>query len=144
MTYDEIFAEWEKDGKIDTTNPGKESAKIPLLHNKYFKLYVEEGLKLKKLQMDLKQLNRLKKEYYDGSISQEDLVSNNWKPNPLRILKQDIPTYIESDSDIIKMSLKVGYQQAIVEYLESIIKQINNRGFQIKNLIEWERFSSGG
>lgn len=144
MTYDEIFSEWEKDGKIDTTNPGKESANIPNLHNKYFRMYVQEGLKLRKLQADYKQLVRLKKEYYDGSIAQEDLIENNWKPNPLKILKQDLQTYIDSDTDVIKLSLKISYQESVVDYLESIVKQINNRGFHIKNLIEWERFSSGG
>lgn len=144
MTYDEIFSEWEKDGKIDTTNPGKESANIPNLHNKYFRMYVQEGLKLRKLQTDYKQLVRLKKEYYDGSIAQEDLIENNWKPNPLKILKQDLQTYIDSDTDVIKLSLKISYQESVVDYLESIVKQINNRGFHIKNLIEWERFSSGG
>ena len=42
------------------------------------------------------------------------------------------------------MTLKIGMSEAKVEYLESIVKQINNRGYQLKNITDWERFKSGG
>ena len=35
------------------------------------------------------------------------------------------------------------YKNAIVDYLESIIKQITNRGFQLKTIVDWERFRTG-
>jgi hypothetical protein len=39
--------------------------------------------------------------------------------------------------------LKIAVQQEKVDVLESIIKSIKDRGFQIKNAIEWERFKVG-
>jgi hypothetical protein len=51
--------------------------------------------------------------------------------------------YLESDKDIINLSLKIGLQEAVVEYLESIIKQINNRNFILKNILDWEKFRTG-
>jgi hypothetical protein len=59
------------------------------------------------------------------------------------IIKADIPMYMDADDDIIKMNLKIGYQQEKVEFLESIIKSLVNRGFQIKAAIEWQRFTMG-
>jgi len=39
--------------------------------------------------------------------------------------------------------LKTSLQQEKVDYLEAILRQINNRGFQIKNAIDWNKFISG-
>lgn len=143
MKLEEIYEEWAKDGEIDETNISGESSRIPKLHNKYFQWYVKEGLKLKKYKADYKKLYKLKTEYYKGELDIEELKQYGWSPQPLKILRQDIPTYLEADDDIINMSLKIGMQEAAVEYLESIIRQINNRGFQIKSIIDWERFRTG-
>lgn len=143
MKLDEIHSMWEKDGEIEVVNISNESASIPKLHNKYFRLYVQEGLRLKKLKADYKQLKKLKTEYYKGQLDDNELKQYGWKPQQLKILNNDIPTYMEADDDIIKMSLKIGLQESVVEYLESIIKQINNRGFQLKAIIDWEKFRTG-
>lgn len=143
MNLEDIYAEWAKDGEIDQTNVSSESANIPKLHNKYYQMYVKEGLKLKKLRADYKQLYKLKGEYYRGELDIEELKEYGWTPQPLKILKGDVPAYVEADDDIIKHSLKIGLQEAIVDYLESIIRQINNRGFQLKTIVDWERFRTG-
>ena len=143
MKIEEIYEMWATDGSIDETNISGESASIPKLHNKYFQLYVQEGLRLKKLKADYKQLYKLKTEYYKGELDVEELKEYGWSPQPLKILRQDIPTYLEADKDIVNHSLKVGLQEAVVEYLESIIRQINNRNFYLKNIIDWERFRTG-
>ena len=44
---------------------------------------------------------------------------------------------------IQKIQAKIIYQEAIVNYLEQILRMINNRSFTIKNAIEWRRFTSG-
>jgi hypothetical protein len=143
MKLEEIHEMWKTDGEIDMVNVSKESANTPKLHNKYYMVYVEEGLKLKKLKAEYKKLRLLKEQYYKGELDIEELKEYGWNPQPLKILRQDIPTYLEADDDVINTSLKIGMQEAKVEYLESIIRQINNRGFQIKNIIDWERFRTG-
>ena len=73
----------------------------------------------------------------------EEMREYGWEPLPLKILRQDIPTYVDADQDIINKSLRIGYQESMVDYLESIIKQITNRGFQLKTIVDWERFRTG-
>ena len=73
----------------------------------------------------------------------EDLQEKGWEQQPLKILKTDLPQYIGSDGDIIKMNQKIAYQKEKIEFLESVIRTINNRGFQIKNAIDWEKFKVG-
>ena len=74
---------------------------------------------------------------------QSDLEERGWDPNPLKILKSDLSLYIDSDKDIINHNLKVAYQKEKIDFLESVIRTINNRGFQIKNAIDWEKFKVG-
>ena len=140
MKIEDIYSEWAKDGEIDQVNISTTASDIPKLHNKYYRFYVEEGLKLKKQRADYKVLIKLKNDYYRGDMDSEELKEHGWDPQPLRILKSDIPTYIDADKDVVEASLKIGVQEAKVEYLESIIRQINNRNFILKSIIDWERF----
>jgi hypothetical protein len=104
---------------------------------------MDEGMKLKKYRTDYKKLKLLKEQYYRGELDSSELKELGWKPQPLKILRQDIPTHIEADDDVIQLSLKIGMQEEKVGYLESIIKMINNRGFQLKTIVDWERFRTG-
>lgn len=144
MDIAKIFEEWDKDGAIDQGNISRTATDIPKIHNKYFRFYVEEGLKLKKLRAEYKILVRLKTEWYKGDLDEEEMKIHGWKPQPLKILRADIPQYIESDPDIIKKTLIVGLQEEVVGYLESIVKQINNRNFILKTIVDFEKFRTGG
>ena len=141
---DQVNKEWSVDSKIDETNLMRESSKIPRLHNKYYLMYVKQGLKTTKLKEDLKELKKAKIEYYKGEMDDNELKERGWKPNPLKILRQDIDKYIEGDKEYINLSLKVAYNEAATKYLEDIVKQINNRNFIVKNMIDFMRFQSGG
>jgi len=143
MKIEEIYEMWAKDSEIDQTNISGESANIPKLHNKYFKHYVDEGLRLKKMKAEYKQLVKLKGEYYRGELDIAELKQYGWEPISLKILKSDISTYVEADSDVINMSLRIGMQEEKVGYLEAIIKMVSNRGFQLKTIVDWERFRTG-
>ena len=143
MQLDELFELWKKDSEIDRTELGEASTNIPKLHYKYYKLFAQERLKLRKLEAEYKALYKDKWEYFQGNMSEEDLEANGWEPNPLRILKSDLNTYIDSDTDIIKQTSKMDYQKEKINFLENIIRSINNRGFQIKNAIDWEKFKVG-
>lgn len=144
MDIEEIEKMWAEDSKIDEHDLIGESSRIPSLHSKYYKLYHRASVKSFKLKYELKQLERLKAEYYNGSISEEDLKKNDWKPNPLKIMKSDIPRYVESDKDIINLSLKIDYYISVAKFLEDVVKQINNRNFIIKNMIDMLKFQNGG
>ena len=64
-------------------------------------------------------------------------------PFQLKILKQDLDMYIHSDSDITKVDDRITLQKEKVDYLASIIKSVSGRGWEIKNAIEWRKFTSG-
>lgn len=141
---DDINEMWSKDCKINETDLMTESRRIPELHSKYYNLFFKEALKVKKIKSDLKELERAKFEYYTGSMDEEELKERGWKPNPLKILRNDLDKYLQSDRDIINLSLKIAYHEERANYLESIVRQINNRNFIIKSMIDWAKFQAGG
>jgi hypothetical protein len=140
---DDINEMWSKDCKINETDLMTESRRIPELHSKYYNLFFKEVLKVKKIKADLKELERAKFEYYTGSMDEEELKERGWKPNPLKILRNDLDKYLQSDRDIINLSLKIAYHEERANYLESIVRQINNRNFIIKSMIDWAKFTNG-
>ena len=143
MNIERIKEMVETDLKIDGTELGDESIRIPQLHSKYLNIYHDESLILRKLDVDLKILQKQTWEYYNGKMSQQELATLGWEPFGHRILKQDLDIYLESDTDIIKHGSKIDLQKAKVEYLDSILKGINNRNWVIRNAIEWRKFMSG-
>ena len=50
---------------------------------------------------------------------------------------------IDADDDIRKLHFKIAYIEQTLAFLDSVLRQINNRSFQIKNAIEWEKFKNG-
>lgn len=144
MKLEDIQLSWKQDSQIDRTELGEESLRIPQLHSKYFNLYSQERLALKKMQAEYKQLYKRKFELYTGTISEEELIEWGWEPFPLKILKADMGVYLEADEDLNKADLKMEMQKEKIDFLDSIIKSLTNRGFQIKNAIEWTKFQMGG
>ena len=143
MDTNDIAALWAKDSVIDETNLVGESKKIPQLHSKYYNLFYREVLRVKKLKAEYKELERLKREYYDGSMAEEDLREQGWKPFRLKVLRNDVDKYIQSDKDIIKLRLTIDYHTANSNYLEDIIRTLHSRNFIIKNMIDMLKFQAG-
>jgi len=143
MKFDDIRKMVAKDMVIDDTELDLESLKIPQLHNKYLNMFHDERLILKKLETDKRELTRDKWEYYSGKMSQEELNRRGWRPFQLKILKQDLDRYLYSDSDVTLLMDKITLQKEKVDYLASIVKSVSGRGWEIKNAIEWRRFTSG-
>lgn len=143
MKIDEIYSLWEKDSNIDRTELGEESLRIPQLHHKYFKIFSQERIVQRALENDYKEMLRLKHEYYQGILSEEELDERGWEPQQLKILRADIPLYIDADKDLQAIKAKIYFQQEKIDFLESVIKSLQNRGYQIKAAIEWTKFQMG-
>ena len=140
MDLNELQNDVDRDLKIDDTELDLESIRTPQLHNKYLKLYTKYSLQLKKTQDDYKILYRSKWEYYTGKAD-PDVYRE--KPFDLKILKADVAIYLDSDKEIQELGQKEAYIQAVVTYLEKILREINNRNWTIRNTIEWKKFIHG-
>ena len=132
---------WEKDSKIDIDNLHNESLNIPILHSKYFEMYNTINLLKKKSEQQKKKIRHEKYEYFTGKADPDVYIEN---PFPKKIRdKETLQGYLDSDEKLSQIALKVEYYDIMLEYIESILKMISNRTYQIKNAIEFMRFSSG-
>ncbi len=144
MKLESIFELWDADSHVDRQRLDEEALKIGVLHAKYHKIYTNERLILRKYEAELKELKLQKFEFYTQGPTKET-VEKGWHLPPIgKILKADASTYVDADKDIINLSLKIGIQHEKIGLLESIIKTLQNRGYNIRAAIDYIKFTSGG
>jgi len=143
---EQIHKMWKKDSEIDEMNLDESSRQSAKLHSKYLELLSVNRLKLKKLDMDFKVLLRDKWSHYNGKLSQEELNSKGWEYDPLNgltVLKGDMDKWYDADPIIQEHQAKMQYTQEICDTLKEIMENIKWRHQNIKNMIEWRKFTSG-
>ena len=149
MDMEKIIEKWNEDSYIDGSELAIEQLKVPQLHNKYYKILMGERTILKEMESTEAQLKRMLIDYYAQRLNNEveesgiDLEKINREPWENKVLKSDQDTYIDSDSEMIGLRLKISIQDEKVKYLESIIRRLEWRGGDIRNAIEWNKFSKG-
>ena len=126
--------------KINDTELDLESLKTPQLHNEFMKHLTKYKLMLSRAETEYNMMKREKWEYYTGKADASVYAE---KPFDLKILRTDIDKYLESDDDLQKAKQKLDYLNTTVDFLDRTIRQIANRGFTIKNAIDWRKFTSG-
>lgn len=145
VSIDDLMEMWSKDSYIDETEAGRELLKISQYHSKYLRIMSHHNLMCKKLHGDYNKLKKLKWDYYSGDLNNpEDLEEHGFLPMNKKVLRQDIPMFIDSDKDLNNILLKKAIHQEIVDVCSSIIKELNSRTWQLKSFIDYEEFISGG
>jgi len=141
LDLDVIQKMWEQDSKIDPDNLHTESLNIPILHSKYFEIHNTILLLKKKAEQQKKNIRHQKYEYFTGKADPDVYLEN---PFPKKVRdKETLQGYLDSDEKLSQSSLKVDYYETMLIYVDSILKMISNRTYQIKNAIEFMRFTAG-
>jgi len=132
---------WEKDSKMDPDNLHTESLNVPVLHAKYFDLYNTINLLKKRAEQQKKRIRHERYEYFTGKADPEIYLEN---PFPKKVRdKETLQGYLDSDEKLSQICLKIDYYETLLNYIESILKVIQNRTYQIKNAIEFIKFQAG-
>ena len=140
MTLDELKLQVSQDLRVDNEHLDTESLKNQEIKATYLDHKSKFELLLFKAKGDYKRLYREKWEYYGGKADAKIYAS---KPFDLKVLKTDLGVYISADEEIIDAENKIGYLETVVDYIKGVIKSIDNRGWDIKNAIEWKKFEAG-
>ena len=140
MNLDELKLQVQKDLKVDDEHLDTESLKNQEIKAKYLDHKSRYELLLFRAKGDYKRMYREKWEYYGGKADAKIYAT---KPFDLKVLKTDLAVYITSDEEIINAENKVGYLETVVDYIKGVIKSVDNRGWDIKNAIEWKKFEAG-
>ena len=140
MNLDELKLQVQRDLKVDNEHLDTESLKNQEIKATYLDHKSRYELLLYRAKGDYKRLYREKWEYYGGKADAKIYAS---KPFDLKVLKTDLAVYITSDEEIINAENKIGYLETVVDYIKGVIKSVDNRGWDIKNAIEWRKFEAG-
>ena len=141
INLDKIQSMWQEDCKIDIDNMHEESIKIPQLHSKYHEILNNLILLRTKAQKIQKSVRHERYEYYSGKADPEVYEK---EPFPKKVRDKDaLIRYMDADDRVSDANLKVEYYDVMINYTESILRQISNRTYQIKNSIEWHKFQAG-
>ena len=143
MKLEDIRAHWQADAIIDKTDISGELIKISRLHSKYFNILSSERKRSKSLDIQYNKLKKIKRHYYLGRYSRKTLEELGWDPIDKEINPSDLPDYLKGDSDLCKIEEQVAIQDIKVEFLKDILKAVHTRGFNLKALIDWEKFCNG-
>jgi hypothetical protein len=139
---EQILENWKKDAEIDQTEPGKELIRIPILHNKYLTILTKHKIASKKAHFDYLRMRKIKLDYFSGRMSMEELQEYGWEPFQF-VLKTDLNAYLEADTDLIKLLEKKVYHEECVSVVESVMNELKQRTWQLRDFISWEKFIGG-
>lgn len=140
MKLDDLMKEIEADSVLDKNNLDREALKIPSLHAKYYRIYMDAIRLLRAVEQALKDQKKTQSDYYLGKA--DDQVYKD-KPLNFKVIKADLDLYLDADKVYASAVARRDDQRMKVTMLEDFIKTLNNRSFLISNAIQWQKFQSG-
>ncbi len=147
ITLEGILDQWKIDCVIDEMNLDSASIETAKLHAKYLELLSYTKLNLRKLDNEFKILLRDKWMYYEGKLTKEEMDERKWDYDPFKgmskPLKSNMDYYYDADEHVQLIQSKIEYHKTVKDTLEEIINNLKWRHSQIKNIIDWRRFTSG-
>ena len=147
MNLESVLEMWKKDSVIEQFNLDDTSRNTPALHAKYLELLSIAKLQLKKADLAQKSLLKKKWLYYNGKLTQDQIVELGWEFDPfngLKVLKGEMDYYYDADVDIHRSEEKILYHKTMIETLTEIVTNLNWRHQTIGNMIKWRQFEAGG
>ena len=108
---------------------------------RYMEYYNTFSLMKKERESEMKGLVKEKWIYYKGKAP-----SAVYKEIPFDLKltdKKELEMFIGADEEVRKLQYKIDYIDQVLYFLDSVLRMINNRNFQIKNAIDWEKFKNG-
>lgn len=145
MNLEEIQENWAIDSRIDRDDIATECIRVPSLHSKYLQELSVYRLKKQKMKTDFDVLRNLRCRYYQGKLSHAELTDNNWPQwQEAKPLKTEMHDILNGDSIMILAANKLAYVDNIIYCLESILKSIASRSFDLKNFVAYSTLMAGG
>jgi len=144
-SLEEIEKSWSQDLLIEETKLGEAQVNTPRLHQKYYTILIRELYALEQYDGKVKEMEHwLDLLYQPNRLTDDDYDRLGWEP-----LKRIPPTAqerarsISLDQRMIEAKLQYSRQKLKTDYLKEIVARINQRGWDIRNLIEVKKFESG-
>ena len=141
MTLEEILEESKEIGLTSLSDLARESLRNPILFHKYNREYATARKKLKAMEREKKKIIRELFLYYTGKA--DNSIVKRKGVIDFKIMKSDISVFIDSDPEMVEVQSLLDDAAVKVETIENILLAIKQRGWDIKNAVEFQKFISG-
>lgn len=141
----EITKEWADDAADFEHDPdlAKHSRRQLSLHQKYYNWLNQYLVRKHRMNAELARLKADKTDYFSNEMDLAKIKELGWPIQPKRMLKAEVTKAVDNDVDVVQLTIEVSNCTDIIKFLEEIIKKLNQRSFDIKNIIEYEKFTAG-
>ena len=132
MDLKELEEMAKKDTTISEDNISEFSLSLPAVTTKWLRLLSEERVLYEALEIELAIKRKERGHYYryESEYKFKD--------------KAHYDELMKGDTIINKVQAKLVLSRESINFIEGVIKNLNATSFNIKNFIEWKKFSSGG
>jgi hypothetical protein len=144
LNHEQLMDEWAKDSSLDETNLLNEMYRHPMKHSKYLTHLQTYKVKLRQMTAKYLSLRGDKVRYYNGEMSKDELNERGWKQYLFsKPLKAQMEALLEADPDLQRLQEQTLYVETLVQSCESILKDLGNRYYLFKSMVEYQKFLSG-
>lgn len=141
---DNIKDEWRRDSVIDPLRIREEILNRSQLHSKYMSMLIDYKKEYRKKESSVLAMTKVKMKYYRGELTKAQLASMEWEQyQGTKPIKSEMESLLATDSDLIELNTELEDIKIILDALESILKAIASRGYDLKTFIEAEKFYAG-
>ena len=144
MNHNDLMESWATDSKLNPTMLLEQMYAHPILHSKYLQILQDYKLNQRRLVLKLQSERAFMTRYYNGELSKEELEAADLKQYLFkRPLKSELEGLLDASPTIQKLQEQLHYLEILISSAESIMKDIGNRYYLFRNLVEHTRFLSG-
>lgn len=140
MSIEELISQSEQDLTINKDDLAHESVRTPSIFHKYNRILYQEKLRLKKFEAEFKTVFLNRWEFYRGKADEEDYKKEKFFK---KVLNSDADKYLDGDAILIDAKQKYDFQEEKVDTISRIMKQITDRQWQIRNALEFLKWTTG-
>ena len=144
-TLDDIKSSWKEDCLIVNNKIREEIVRTPILHSKYLDMLIECKNEYRTVEIECIKLHRILSRYYRGEFTKQELIDlkrDQWQG--VKPIKSELEQLISTDDLMIELQTKLGHYKICLDSLESILKTISSRSYDLRALLDAEKFYSGG
>ena len=140
LNLERIQEQWAEHAPIDENDLVNQALAVPGLHQRWMTYHSTFKLMHSDATMNLNRVTKFKFEYYAGKAPASVYKE---KPFDHKVLKGDLEKYVYADDEWCKAKQKIDYLETCLYYIEGVLRQISNRGYTIKNVIDLRKFEAG-
>jgi hypothetical protein len=143
LSLENLHEMWTNDSKYKD-DLDVESLRVANLHSKYVTHLSEIRSRRRAFELERRKTFAKLRDYYSGAATEDTLreIGREQYRGP-KVLKSEIEEVILLDKEMISLDSKIESYREREEYLSDVMRHINIRGYQIKNAIDWRRFTGG-